>query len=82
MADQKRNIPGRLKFDGDAEVYRLVVLRVEGTYDDLPEVGGKPVPAELTYIDENRIVEIAEDCRFVTAYVPESVFGRREEKRE
>ena len=56
--------------------YRLVVMRVLDTYDDRPEIDGFEVPAELLFIDDDDVVEIDDNDRFITAYVPESVFGK------
>lgn len=61
----------------DGSRYRLVVMRVEGTYEDRPRIAGMEVPAELTFVDDDDVCEISEGCRFVTAYVPESVFGKQ-----
>ncbi len=67
---------------GDGMFYRLVLLKVVGTYDDRPQVGGMEVPAEMLFVDDDDAVEIAEGDRFVTAYVPEVVFGPSPAKME
>lgn len=59
----------------DGTRYRLVIMRVLDTYDDRPQVSGMNVPAELLFVDDNDICEITQDDRFITAYVPVSVFG-------
>ncbi len=60
---------------GDGTRYRLVLLRVQDVYEDRPPVNDMQVPAELLFVDDDDVVEITEGVRFVTAYVPESVFG-------
>lgn len=59
----------------DGSRYRLVLLRVLDTYKDRPTVGGMEVPAEMLFIDDDDVCELADGDRFVTAYVPIKVFG-------
>lgn len=62
------------------ERYRLVILRVTDTRDDLPKVGDYEVPSDMTYIADDDVCELSHipgKDRFTTAYVPESVFGER-----
>ena len=64
--------------DNKGDAYRLVLMRVLDVYEDRPEVGGMKVPAELLFLDNDDVCEISEEQgkdRFVTAFVPISVFG-------
>lgn len=68
--------PPRIVFS-NGEAYRLVVMRVEGTYDDRPKHRDKEIPAELLFLDDNDVTEVTEGARYITAYVPEVVFGKK-----
>jgi hypothetical protein len=63
-----------VKPGGQVEWYRLVILRVTET-DLEKEVGGQPLPREFRLIDDDEVAEITGGDKFVTAFVPESVFG-------
>lgn len=64
-----------LMIAADGSRYRLVVFRVQDTYD-YKKVGDAEVPAECLFVDDDQVVEISGGERFFTAYVPESVFGK------
>lgn len=64
-----------LMIAADGSKYRLVILKVLDTYDDRPQVANMNIPAELLFVDDDDVVEISGDERFVTAYVPISIFG-------
>jgi hypothetical protein len=73
MAKKKKG--GAIRVVIGNQTYRLVTLRVEGTYEDRPEVNGFEVPAELLFLDDDDVSEITEGARFVTALLPISVIG-------
>ncbi len=60
---------------GDGEMYRLVVLKVTGTRDDILGASGEPMPATFELMLDDDVAVVAEGMHFVTAYVPVSVFG-------
>lgn len=73
MAKHKK--PQQLVVARDGEKYRLIVMRVTEVDEDKPAVNGLEFPRELYVIDDNEAAEIQGGERFITAYVPVSVFG-------
>lgn len=71
-----------LMIAADGERYRLVFMKVLDTYDDRPEVSGMKIPAELLFVDDDDVCEISGNERFITAYVPECVFGKAPPKKQ
>lgn len=71
---QQPTLPAGIHFEGIGK-YRMVLLKVVDVYEDRPVQLAGPVPAELLFLDDDDVVELEGGERFVTAYVPENVFG-------
>lgn len=70
-----RKLTPRIKA-ADGTWYRLMVLKVQSTDDDRPKVSGFHVPRELEVLHDDEAAAIVGGEHFVTAYLPEIVFGK------